>query len=108
MALEAPPKDSDEEDNDDLPHRNGRETSGDPKQDASNMARDEVDEEEEEEEEPKLKYAPLTKNLSSLYRNGDATSSFLVGGDKMVCNQPLIGIVRLKIYRSLEHTMAIS
>jgi hypothetical protein len=42
------------------------------------------DEEEEEEEEPRLKYAPLTKNLTSLYRNGDASSAFLVAGDKMV------------------------
>src|SRR4051812_36395861 len=41
-------------------------------------------EEEEEEEEPRLKYASLTKNLTSLYRNGDASSAFLVAGDKMV------------------------
>jgi hypothetical protein len=46
---------------------------------------DEEDEEEEEEEEPRLKYAYLTRHLSSLYRNGDATSTFLTGGDKMVC-----------------------
>jgi hypothetical protein len=45
------------------------------------------DEEEvdEEDEEPRLKYAYLTKHLGSVYRNGDATSSFLVAGDKMVC-----------------------
>lgn len=41
-------------------------------------------EEEEEEEEPRLKYAPLTKHLKTVYRNGDATSAFLVAGDKMV------------------------
>ena len=41
-------------------------------------------EEEEEEEEPRLKYAPLTKHLKAVYRNGDATSAFLVAGDKMV------------------------
>ncbi|WEW55179.1 Vacuolar protein sorting-associated protein 41 [Emydomyces testavorans] len=46
---------------------------------------DKVDEsEEEEEEEPRLKYASLTKSISSLYRNGDATSTFLVAGDKMI------------------------
>jgi hypothetical protein len=46
---------------------------------------DEEDEDEDEEdEEPRLKYASLTKNLSLLYRNGDASSSFLAGGDKMV------------------------
>ena len=41
-------------------------------------------EDEEEEEEPRLKYAPLTKHLKAVYRNGDATSAFLVAGDKMV------------------------
>ena len=42
------------------------------------------EEEEEEEEEPRLKYASLTKHLKAVYRNGDATSAFLVAGDKMV------------------------
>ena len=46
--------------------------------------RDEEEEEEEEEEEPRLKFATLTKSQAPVYRNGDATSSFLVGGDKMV------------------------
>lgn len=45
---------------------------------------DDEDEEEEEEEEPRLKYAPLTQHLRAVYRNGDATSAFLVAGDKMV------------------------
>lgn len=49
---------------------------------------DEEDEEEEEEEddddEPRLKYARLTQHLGAVYRNGDATSAFLVAGDKMV------------------------
>jgi len=49
-------------------------------------ATDDTEDEEEEEEEPRLKYAPLTKNLTSLYRNGDASSAFLVAGDKMVCS----------------------
>lgn len=48
----------------------------------SNSDTDEV--EEEEEEEPKLKYTTLTKSLGPVYRNGDATSAFLVAGDKMV------------------------
>ena len=47
-------------------------------------ATEDTEEEEEEEEEPRLKYAPLTRNLTSLYRNGDASSAFLVAGDKMV------------------------
>lgn len=41
------------------------------------------DEGEDEEEEPHLKYATLTKSVSPLYRNGDATSTFMVTGDKM-------------------------
>lgn len=46
---------------------------------------DEEEESDDEDEEPRLKYAYLTKHLGSVYRNGDATSSFLVAGDKMVC-----------------------
>lgn len=46
---------------------------------------EEEDDSDEEDEEPRLKYAYLTKHLGSVYRNGDATSSFLVAGDKMVC-----------------------
>lgn len=41
-------------------------------------------EEDEEDEEPRLKYASLTKELKPVYRNGDATSTFLVAGDRMV------------------------
>ena len=48
------------------------------------LCQDEEDGEDDEEEEPRLKYAPLTQILSSLYRNGDATSTFLVAGDKLV------------------------
>jgi hypothetical protein len=44
------------------------------------------DEEDDEDEEPRFKYSRLTEDLGSCYRNGDATSSFLVAGDKMVCN----------------------
>jgi len=42
------------------------------------------DEDEEDDDEPKLKYTRLTGNLASVYRGGDATSSFKVAGDKMV------------------------
>lgn len=44
----------------------------------------EEEDEDEEEEEPRLQYASLTKSLGAVYRNGDATSAFLVAGDKMV------------------------
>lgn len=60
--------------------RNGGTSPSTPKAKAS----EDTEEEEEEEEEPRLKYAPLTKNLTSLYRNGDASSAFFVAGDKMV------------------------
>ena len=45
---------------------------------------EEDDSEEEEDEEPKLKYARLTQHLGPVYRNGDATSTFIVAGDKTV------------------------
>lgn len=45
---------------------------------------EEEEEEEDEEDEPRLNYTSLTKYLRTLYRNGDATSAFLVAGDKMV------------------------
>ena len=45
---------------------------------------DDDDDDDEEDEEPKFKYARLTPHLSSVYRNGNSTSSFLVAGDKMV------------------------
>ena len=44
------------------------------------------DEDEDEDEEPILKYARLTQHLRAVYRNGDATSSSFVAGDKMVCH----------------------
>jgi vacuolar protein sorting-associated protein 41 len=43
-------------------------------------------EDDEDDEEPKLKYQRRTKDLGSVYRNGDAVSSSLVAGDKMVCS----------------------
>lgn len=45
---------------------------------------DEDDDDEDDDEEPRLKYARLTQHLGPIYRNGDATSAFLVAGDKMV------------------------
>lgn len=44
------------------------------------------EDEEDEEDEPRLKYSQLTGSLSSVYRGGDATSTFMVGGDKLVCH----------------------
>ncbi|WZH46220.1 uncharacterized protein QYS62_007292 [Fusarium acuminatum] len=64
---------------------------------------DEEDDEEEDDddEEPKLKYARLTQHLNGVYRNGDATSAFLVAGDKMVS---LLSqhIVQLPMFQSMR------
>lgn len=48
---------------------------------------DDDEEEDEEEEEPELKYATVTKRIGPVFRNGDAISSILVSGDKMVTLQ---------------------
>ena len=56
-------------------------TNGKP---AKESKEEEGESEEEEDEEPRLRYASLTKHLKPVYRNGDATSAFLVAGDKMV------------------------
>ncbi|KAJ2903143.1 putative vacuolar assembly protein [Zalerion maritima] len=40
--------------------------------------------EEDEDDEPRLKYGRLTQHVGGVYRNGDATSSFIVSGDKMI------------------------
>jgi hemin uptake protein HemP len=60
----------------------------------------EEEEEEDEDEEPRLKYARLTPHLGAVYRNGDATSSFLVAGDKKIVGSHNGNIV------SIEHAPA--
>ncbi|KAF1950220.1 vacuolar assembly protein-like protein [Byssothecium circinans] len=45
---------------------------------------EEDDDSEAEDDEPKLKYTRLTSSLGPVYRNGDATSTFVVAGDKMI------------------------
>lgn len=70
---------------------------------SASLDEDEQDEEEEEEDdrEPNLKYTRLTSSLSSVYRNGDSTSSFLVSGDKMVGfavkDAPTVAATRFRI-----------
>lgn len=54
-------------------------------QDEDDEGEDEDEDDEDEDEEPRLKYAKLTGSLATVYRNGDATSSSLLAGDKMVC-----------------------
>ena len=68
----------------------GEDDDDDDDEDDEDEDDDEGDDgEDEEDEEPLLKYARLTQHLSAVYRNGDATSAFLVAGDKMVCHHPL-------------------
>ncbi|KAK4238788.1 hypothetical protein C8A03DRAFT_33185 [Achaetomium macrosporum] len=77
------------------------EDSGDEEEDDED---DEDDDEEEEDEEPKLKYARLTQHLGPVYRNGDATSAFLVAGDKMIVgtHNGNIHAVQLPAFQSLR------
>jgi vacuolar protein sorting-associated protein 41 len=78
-------------------------------------AQDEDEEDDDnEEEEPRLKYANLTKNLTGLYRGGDAASAFFVTADKLfiathngnihVLTMPALD--SLKVYTA--HTASIS
>lgn len=57
--------------------------TADESDDAGDSEVEEADDDEVE-DEPKLKYARLTSHLLPVYRNGDATSAFIVAGDKMV------------------------
>ncbi|KJZ77621.1 hypothetical protein HIM_02798 [Hirsutella minnesotensis 3608] len=65
---------------------------------------EEDDDDDDEDEEPRLKYARLTQHLSSVYRNGDATSAFLVAGDKMIVgtHNGNIHVVQLPAFQSLR------
>lgn len=69
------------------PRSQNEDTADDESEDTDSDAaedEDDDDDDEAEEDEPKLKYARMTSNLGAVYRNGDATSAFLVAGDKMV------------------------
>jgi len=70
--------------------RDDTESLEDDESGSSTEEDEEDDEEDEEDDEPKLKYARLTGHLGAVYRNGDATSAFLVAGDKMSKKSTLI------------------
>ena len=80
MASEAGGADQDEsvDEEESTPLSNGKSESANEEEGEGS------EEDEDEDEEPRLKYASLTKHLTPVYRNGDATSTFLVAGDKMV------------------------
>ncbi|KAJ1326077.1 vacuolar protein sorting-associated protein 41 [Microdochium nivale] len=94
------PKDE-EADHDD---ENAEEGDSDDEEDEDDADDDDDDEEEDEDEEPKLKYARLTQHLSAVYRNGDATSSFIVAGDKMIAgtHDGNIHVVQLPTFHMLR------
>jgi vacuolar protein sorting-associated protein 41 len=88
--------------------------NGKPTPKSTDGAAEDDSEEEDEEEEPRLKYATLTKSVSSLYRNGDASSAVLVAGDKMIVGThngnihvlSLPALQSLKVYHA--HTASVS
>lgn len=100
MALEAGGSEQEDNNKDGLNTRagNGKMDNG---QETQGSEGEEEGEEEEEDEEPRLKYASLTKHLKPVYRNGDMTSAFLVGGDKMVggSREVLSGSKRISRYQ---------
>ena len=65
---------------------------------------DDDEDEEEDDDEPKLKNARLTQHLNPVYRNGDATSAFLVAGDKMIVgtHNGNINVIQLPTFQSLR------
>ncbi|KAL4764423.1 CLH domain-containing protein [Aspergillus foveolatus] len=98
--LDAETGDDDEEEQED-PNREREESVTET---MSYYGEEEEDDEEEEEEEPHLKYSHLTKQLGSAYRNGDATSTFLAAGDKMVLgtHNGNIHVFSVPLFRSLR------
>ncbi|KAI1103402.1 hypothetical protein F4804DRAFT_310315 [Jackrogersella minutella] len=100
-------KDGQEEGDDD---NNEDEEEGDAEEEDD----DEEEDEDDEDEEPKLKYARLTQHLGAAYRNGDATSAFLVAGDKMIVgtHNGNIHVVQLPDFQSLlvyqAHTASVT
>ncbi|KAI4111421.1 MAG: hypothetical protein LQ339_000620 [Xanthoria mediterranea] len=103
MALEAGGSEQEDNNKDGLNTRagNGKMDNG---QETQGSEGEEEGEEEEEDEEPRLKYASLTKHLKPVYRNGDMTSAFLVGGDKMVIgtHNGNIHVLSLPSYTSIR------
>lgn len=84
MALEADETGDKDDDGHPSPRDGKMEQNHKAKEEDDDDEEEEDEEEEDEEDEPRLNYTSLTKYLRTLYRNGDATSAFLVAGDKMV------------------------
>lgn len=73
-------------------------------EDGEEEEEDEEEEDDDDDDEPKLKYARLTQHLGPVYRNGDATSSFLVAGDKMIIgtHNGNIHVIQIPVFQSLR------
>lgn len=90
----------------------GGDDDGESDEDEDDGEEDEDEEDEEEEddddddddEEPYLKYTQLTQHLRGVYRNGDATSAFLVAGDKMIIgtHNGNIHVIQLPTFQSIR------
>jgi len=93
-------KSSEEEEDDD----DDENEEDDEDEDDEDEEEDDDDDGDDEDDEPTLKYARLTPHLSAVYRNGDATSSFLVAGDKMIAatHDGNIHVVQLPTFSSLR------
>ncbi|KAF2717832.1 hypothetical protein K431DRAFT_333627 [Polychaeton citri CBS 116435] len=63
---------------------NGNSRNEREEEDGGEESVEDEDADEDEDEEPHLKYKKLTSSLQGAYRNGDSTSAFWVGGDKMI------------------------
>jgi hypothetical protein len=78
------------ENTDDVPHTPARDearlekAASEAQQPVEPDSDDDNDDDDDVDEEPKLKYSRLTRDLGPVYRNGDATATFVVAGDKMV------------------------
>ncbi|GAB1318123.1 Vacuolar protein sorting-associated protein 41 [Madurella fahalii] len=98
--------DSGDGSDDSAEHSSGEEDEGgdDDESEGEEEEDDDDDEDEDEDEEPKLKDARLTQHLGPVYRNGDATSSFLVAGDKMIIgtHNGNIHVIQLPVFQSLR------
>ncbi|KAK4641419.1 Vacuolar protein sorting-associated protein 41 [Podospora bellae-mahoneyi] len=77
---------------------------GEREEEGEEEAEEGEEESEDEDEEPKLKYARLTQHLGPLYRNGDATSTFLVAGDKQIIgtHNGNIHVIQLPVFQPLR------
>ena len=84
MADESPKQGDTKNAKDEESSEDEDDTIGDEDEEVASVAEEEDDDDDDEEDEPKLKYARLTSHLGAVYRNADATSAFLVAGDKMV------------------------